>query len=456
MSNFAINMKNFSKNNYYRDLIKLGIPIIIGQLGTIVLGFADTLMIGHHGTQDLAAAGLVNNVFNLVLLFYLGFSYGLIPLVGNLYGRGKHQEIGQKVKNSLLANFLIGLLLMLVMTIVYFNLENMGQPKELLSLIRPYFIVNVIGLPFIGLFNGLKQFFDGITHAKVSMWVMIIANLLNILFNGLLIYGYAGFPELGLLGAGIATLGSRVFMGIVLLCILLGNRKFAIYKQGLIQGIINRKDMKDLNALGWPIALQLGMETAAFALSCIMVGWIGTTALAAHQVMVTIGQLFCLILSGVATAASIRISVFYGQNNYSAVIENAKDCFRLELIIAMIIAIPVIIFRNQIGGCFTDNTEVQHMVSIVIFTLIAYQFGDGLQYTYANALRGIACVRPMVLYAFIAYFVISLPLGYLLGIHLKFDLVGIWTAFPISLSVAGIQYYLRFKKEMNLKMAQGY
>jgi MATE family multidrug resistance protein len=168
--------------------------------------------------------------------------------------------------------------------------------------------------------------------------------------------------------------------------------------------------------------------------------------------MVTIGQLFCLILSGVATAASIRISVFYGQNNYSAVIENAKDCFRLELIIATIIAIPVIIFRNQIGGCFTNNTEVQHMVSIVIFTLIAYQFGDGLQYTYANALRGIACVRPMVLYAFIAYFVISLPLGYLLGIHLKFDLVGIWTAFPISLSVAGIQYYLRFKKEMNLKI----
>lgn len=205
-------MQTIEQQSHYRELASLGLPIIIGQLGTIVLGFADTLMIGHHSTQELAAAGLVNNVFALVLLFYLGFSYGLTPLVGRLYGREEHTVIGRMVKNSLAANLLVGLLLTALMTALYFNLHRIGQPQELLGIIRPYFLINLVSIFFVGVFNTLKQFFDGITRTRTPMWVMIAGNVFNIFFNWMLIYGVGPFPEMGLLGAGLATLGSRMLM----------------------------------------------------------------------------------------------------------------------------------------------------------------------------------------------------------------------------------------------------
>ena len=203
-----------------------------------------------------------------------------------------------------------------------------------------------------------------------------------------------------------------------------------------------------MNRLGWPVALQLGMETAAFSLSCVMVGWLGTIALAAHQVMITVSQLFYLVLSGLASAMSIRISHFVGQKDWTAVKANAGDGFRLVLGIAAVMSVPVLLFRHHIGGLFSDNVEVQHTVAMLIIVLIVYQAGDGLQYTFANALRGIACVKPMVTYAFIAYFVISLPLGYALGFSFQLGILGIWAAFPVGLSVAGLLYWTRFRKEL--------
>ena len=199
-----------TQRHHYKPLLEIGVPIVIGQLGTIILGFADTLMIGHHSTIELGAAGLVNNIFTLGLLFYLGFSYGLTPIVGRLFGMGRTDEIGQKVKNSIVANMVVGLLLMAMMMLLYLNLHNIGQPEELLPIIRPYFLVNLVSIPFVGMFNTLKQFFDGITRTQVPMWVMIGGNVVNILFNWLLIYGVGPFPELGLLGAGIYTMGWRV------------------------------------------------------------------------------------------------------------------------------------------------------------------------------------------------------------------------------------------------------
>ena len=442
------------QRHHYRELLVLGIPIIIGQLGTIVLGFADTLMIGHHSTEELAAAGLVNNIFGLVLIAYMGFSYGLTPVVGRLYGMGQNEAVGGKVKNSLVANGVVGLLFTAVMTFLYFNLEHIGQPDELLSLIRPYFLVNLASILFVGLFNTLKQFFDGIAQTKVAMWTMVGGNLLNILFNWLLIYGVGGFPEMGLLGAGIATLGSRVFMALVLVGVMLSCRRYKTYRHHFLSYPINKVDFIEMNRLGWPVALQLGMESAAFSLSCVMAGWLGTIPLAAHQVMITISQLFYLILSGLAAAMAIRVSHFVGQRDFAAVKANAMDGFRLNLFISFVLSIPILLFRNHIGGLFSENIEVQLYVSGLILILALYQFGDGMQYAFANALRGIACVQPMVTYAFIAYFVVSLPLGYTLGFICDLGIYGIWTAFPFGLTIAGFLYYIRFKKELN-KMSYG-
>ena len=441
-------MNPIRTRHHYKEIMTLGIPIVIGQLGTIVLGFADTLMIGHHSTKELAAAGLVNNIYVLVLLFYMGFSYGLTPVVGRLFGMGKYTEIGQKVRNSLLANMLVGLLLTIIMTALYFNLGRIGQPEELLPLIRPYFLVNLISLPFMGVFNTFKQFFDGTTRTQVPMWVMLAGNIFNIVFNWLLIYGIGIFPEMGLLGAGIATMGSRIMMAFMLVGLILLSKKYRPYRDSIIKSKLNKADFHEMNRLGWPVALQLGMESAAFSLSCIMVGWLGTLELAAHQIMITISQLFYLVISGLAAAASIRISHFMGQKDISAIKECSSDGFRLILSFSFLMSIPALLARDYIGGLFTDNIEVQGMVATLIIILIVYQFGDGLQFTFANSLRGISCVKPMVYYAFLAYFVINLPLGYILGFHTSLGILGVWIAFPFGLTTAGILYRTKFNKEL--------
>lgn len=439
-----------TQRHHYRPLLEIGVPIVIGQLGTIILGFADTLMIGHHSTIELGAAGLVNNIFTLGLLFYLGFSYGLTPIVGRLFGMGRTDEIGQKVRNSIVANMVVGLLLMAMMMLLYLNLHNIGQPEELLPIIRPYFLVNLVSIPFVGMFNTLKQFFDGITRTQVPMWVMIGGNVVNILFNWLLIYGVGPFPELGLLGAGISTMGSRVVMSIALVVIFFTGRGYVRYRQSLKQSTVTRADFVEMNRLGWPVALQLGTESAAFTLSCVMVGWLGTIPLASHQIMITISQLFYLVLSGMASAISIRISYFMGQKEYDAMRCCAADGFRMLLVFSAVVSLPIILFRHDIGFIFTDNDEACLTVAHLIWILVIYQFGDGMQYIYANALRGIACVKPMMYYAFIAYFCINLPVGYVLGFVAGWGIYGIWTAFPIGLTIAGILFYRRFIKELRV------
>ena len=437
-----------NKKHHYRELLSIGFPIIIGQLGTIILGFADTLMIGHHSTPELAAAGLVNNIFGLVFVSYMGFTYGLTPIIGKLYGEERTDCIGQKVRNSFFANMLTGAIFTAVLILLYLNLAHIGQPEELLSLIRPYFLVNLASVLFMGIFFTMKQFLDGIGKTKVAMWAMIGGNVVNILGNWVLIYGVAGFPELGLLGAGISTLVSRILMALAMVNIVIAGKGFREYRHDLIHSSLNKADFKEMNRLGWPVALQLGMESAAFTLSCVMVGWLGTIPLAAHQVMITLSQLFYLVLSGMAAALAIRVSHFMGQKDYAAVRRNAYDGFRLNLLFSLCMGIPVFLLRHQIGGWFNDNAEVQAYVSVLIILMMIYQFGDGLQYTFANALRGIACVKPMVLYAFIAYFVISLPLGYTLGFTCGMGILGIWIAFPFGLTIAGEMYRRRFEKEL--------
>ena len=439
--NFSL--KNYSK--YYRSLFTVGIPIIIGQIGMIVLGFADTLMIGHHSTTELAAASFVNNVFTLAIIFAMGFSYGLTPIVGDLYGKGEVKEVGSSLKNSLFANTLIALLLTFIMWIVYISLDKMGQPKELIPIIRPYYIILLISIVFVMLFNGFKQFADGITDTNVSMWILIGGNALNIFGNYILIYGKFGAPEMGLVGAGLSTLISRIVMVIVFAIVFFKAKKYHCYREGFKESTINKREFIKLNRFGWPIALQMGMETASFSLSTIMVGWIGTMALAAHQIMLTVSQLCFMIYYGMGAAVAIRVSNFKGQNDIDSVKHTSSAGFHIIMVLSITSCLPIFILRNELGALFTDNLEVGILVAQLVIPMLIYQFGDGLQCNYANALRGIADVKPIMLYAFIAYFLISLPVGYFFAFILNWGLVGIWMAFPFGLTSAGIMYYLRFK-----------
>ena len=435
--------------SHYKALGRLGLPIVIGQIGQIVLGFADTMMIGHHSTAELGAAAFVNTMFNLILIAALGFSYGMTPVVGSFYGQKDTVRIGETVKNGLLANTLLAIVLLVLMYVFYLNLGNLGQPEELLPLMRPYFIVQLVSLAFVLWFNCLKQFFDGITQTVTPMWVMLSGNIINIVGNWLLIYGVAGLPELGLLGAGIATLLARVYMSVMLAAVFLWNRRFAAYRQAFVEGKVNRSDFVKLNKLGFPLALQMGMETASFSLTSMMVGWIGTTALAAHQIMLTVSQVCFMMYYGMAAAVAVRISFFCGMKNYPSLLRTSYAGFHLVLFLAVCGAIPIFLLRHVIGYWFTSDVEVATLVAATVIPFVIYQFGDGMQCNYANALRGLSYVKPMMYIAFLAYFVVSLPLSYVFGIVMGGGLAGIWWAFPFGLTTAGVLYYWVFMMRFN-------
>lgn len=439
---------------HYRSLTSLGLPIVVGQLGTIVLGFADTLMVGHHGMAELAAASFVNTLLMLFIVFALGFSYGLTPIVGQLHGRGDKGRIGVVVRNGLAANLMLAAIVVAVLMAIYANLGHLGQPEELLPLMRPYWLVSVASLPFVCVFNCFKQFYDGIGHTKVPMYVLIGGNALNIIGNYLLIYGALGLPELGLLGAGVSTLLSRVTMCLALIGVFFARRCYGTYRQSFLSGSVNKADFRHVNSIAWPVALQMGMETAAFSLTAILVGWIGTTALAAHQVMLTVSQLFYMVYYGMAAAVSVRVSYFLGQRDLRAVGATANAGFHLILLVAVVVSVPIFLLRGHIGTLFTDSEAVRQLVGQTILLLIIYQFGDGLQCTFANALRGIANVKPMIWIAFFSYFIVSLPLSWLLGIHLGLGLVGVWAAFPVCLTCAGALYYAFFRRSLRQKRRQ--
>jgi len=432
----------------YRALTTLGVPLVIGQIGVVLQNFADTLMIGHHTTVELAAASLVSNIFILGLLMAMGFSLCLTPVIGRSFGQGDTKSIGETTRNGMAVNTLAALFLMAFYTVFYFFLDKLGQPEELLPYVRPYYLINLVSLPFVCWVNALKQFFDATTDTKTPMWILLGGNALNILGNWLLIYGHWGLPEMGITGAGLSTLIARVVMCAAIVIAFATSRRHREERKAFARSRVSWPAMQSLIALGVPISLQMGMESGAWSLCSIIVGWIGTSALAGHQIMLTISQLFFQFYVAFASAVSIRVSHFNGQHDYASVQRTAwAGCF-LNFAIAIIVAVPVIIFRQELGFLFTDSPEVAAEVSAAIFPLVVYQFSDGFQCTYSNAMRGLAYVKPVMLVAFVSYFVVSLPLAYIFGIVFHWRLVGVWFSFPFGLTIAGLLYYHYYMKRL--------
>jgi len=423
---------------------------MIGQLGIIILSFADTMMVGRCGTAELGAASFVNNKFNLVIVFSTGFSYGLTPFVGNHYGRGENDSVGRILKNALAVNAVVAAGLMALMFVLYLNIHRLGQPAELLPLMRPYYIVLLVSLLFVLLFNAFKQFADGITDTVTPMVILLGGNVVNIFLNWILIYGKWGMPRMGLLGAGIATLTARILMMLCFVIVFFTAKRYRPFVRGFKESSVNKEDFVALNKMGMPVGLQMGMETASFSLSTIMVGWLGTVALAAHQVMLTVGQLGFMMYYGMAAAVAVRASNFHGQGDMLRVRENVSAGFRIILVMAAAVSIPLLIMRNSLGFLFADSAEVAAMVAQLVIPFAIYQFGDGLQCNYSNALRGISDVKMVMVYAFIAYFLISLPSAYIFGFVLDWGLTGIWMSFPLGLTSAGLLFYRRYRRSISI------
>ena len=418
---------------------------MMGQMSTIVMGLADTLMVGHYGTNELAAAGFVNNILGLLVIGGMGFSYGLTPVVGALLGEGRLHDIAGKLKNGIFACSEVGLLMMLLAGLLMATLPWLGLPQELLPLVRPYLLMLLLSLLPLMAFNAYKQFSDGIQDTSMPMWIILVANIFNIFGNWVLIFGHCGLPELGLFGAGLATLMSRLLQLVLMASVFHLTKHYELYRKDFPESRINKTDQRELHKMGWPVALQLGMEAASFSFSAIYVGWLGATALAAHQIMITISQLFFMLYYGMSAAVAVQVSYYRGANEMEQTRKVAASGLHLCWLIALIEGIPLLLLRNKVGMLFTNNTEVVALVALITVPFLIFQFGDALQSTYSNALRGIARVKAMIWIAFVAYIVISLPLGYIFGFVCGWGLVGIWMAFPFGLTTAGLLYYKEFR-----------
>jgi len=430
----------------YKVLTRLAIPVLIGQVGLTLQNIADNVMVGQHSTAELAAAGFVNNMFVLAILLTLGFSMGAVSQIGSLYAQGRKNRIVEVLKGSVVTDLTQGIFLCLVLLGLYIALPYMGQPEELIPMMRPYLIIQICSLPFIAISQAFRQFTDSINDTSVAMTIMLIGNAWNILFNWFLIFGNCGFPELGIQGAAWATFTARILILLLTVCVFLFRPKYKEYVHLWRLSKVKREDLLLLNKLGWPIAIQTGLEAASFTVVAIFLGWMGTHVLAAHQVMLSITNLIFMFYVGVATAVSIRVSNHNGRGDKVAVRHTAFAGWQMIFCLGVVLSVLTIIFHNKISVLFTDNQDVSRIVASLLLPLILYQLGDGIQVTFGNALRGLGDVKKLVPYSSIAYLLVSLPLSYLMGVTLGWGAFGVWMAFPFGLTTAAILYLRRFLK----------
>ena len=434
--------------SHYSATLRLGVPIAIGQLGVIILGFADTLMVGRYSTDALAASAFVNNLFTLFTFLLMGYSYGLTPIVSALFGQGKQAEAGEQLKPALLSGTVFCLLLMAVWGIAYFNLEHFGQPDELLPLIRPYFLVILVSMIFVMLYNELRQFTDGLTHTTLGMYTLMIGNALNIVGNWLLIYGPGPFPEMGLLGAGIATLLARVLMVVLMVAALWWKKGYAPYREGFARCRASLEGMGAIVRASLPIAIQMGLECAAFTMSAVMAGWVGKVELAAYQVMVTIGTLGFLLYYSFGAGTSIRVANFYGQHDRTNVFHAGAAGRNLLFLMAACSSLLIYLLAEPLIRVFTTDTAVIAISLSLIPFLVLYQFADAMQICYANILRGTGHVLAMVRIAIISYLIVNIPAAFILGFSLGWGVKGIFLAFFIGLFTAATLFFKEYRKAM--------
>lgn len=435
------------------EILKIGLPIMLGQACVIILAFADNIMIGWHSVDELAASSFVNNILNLLIMTELGFAAGMTPIIGSHNGRGDVASVGLTLRNGLVVNGLIGLASVVLLAVVYALLGHFGQEPELLPLIRPYFVIVGISTLFSLGFNTLKQFTDGICRPVVSMVFLLLGNVVNIFGNWVLIYGKLGFPEMGLVGAGVSTLFSRILIFAAFLLYILFSRSLRQYARAIKEAVLSLAEMKSIFIVGYPVAIQMALETSSFTFAAVMAGWLGVIELAAHQVVITISQLFFLMMQGLSFALSILVSNACGRGDYKGVREYAGKGYGMIVCISATLSVLLYIFRYQAAGVFTDSPEVSAMAVSLFFVLFAYQFGDGLQLCFANVLRGLQDVKPIMKVAFVSYYIIAIPVAYLLGFKTSLGLLGIWLGFPVGLTIAGVFFFLRYRSDMR-KLAE--
>ena len=436
---------------YYIANLKLALPIVVAQLGQILVQLADNIMVGRWGGENalpLAAVSFGGQVAMLFFLFALGISMGLTPIVGALVGRGQRENTNPWLFNGLLLYLMGGLLLMLLQLAFQPLLYHLGQPREVVDAALTYYRIMAYSIPFVMLFATFKQFLEGIGNTWISMVVLLGANLLNVFFNWLFIYGACGCPEMGVEGAALATFLARVVGPIVIVLIFIGTRWLRPYIHGWHLRMFSMREMKRLIFIGLPIAGQMFLEAFAFVFTGIMMGWFGTIAISANQIMNTMGSCVFQIVLAMGAATTIRVSHCYGARDYHKMVMSAKAALHMVIIWNILAAVGFVLLRNQIPLLFTSNSEVASLAAVLLVCAATYQFFDGIQNVSIGILRGIQDVKIIPYISFLAYIVLNLPIGYFLAFPCGLGPKGLVLACTIGLGATAVLCLLRIQHDV--------
>ncbi|MHA7864428.1 MATE family efflux transporter [Flagellimonas marinaquae] len=443
--------QNYTKEFAYN--LKLSYPVILGMLGHTFVAFADNIMVGQLGTAELAAVSLGNSFVFIAMSLGIGFSTAITPLVAEADG-AKDQAAGKSaLKHGLVLCTLLGLSLFGLILLAKPLMHHMQQPPEVVELALPYLDLVAFSLVPLIIFQAFKQFSEGLSQTKYPMYATILANVVNITLNYLFIFGSFGFPKLGIVGAAIGTLASRVIMVAFIWYLLKRKKKFESYVTHFNFKEIENRVMKKIISLGFPSALQMFFEVAIFTAAIWLSGVLGKNAQAANQIALNLSSMTFMVGMGLSVAAMVRVGNQKGLRNHKELKRIAESIFFLTLILEVAFAAIFLLGRHWFPTIYldvddivnqADNAEVIIIAAELLLVAAFFQISDGLQVVVLGALRGLQDVKIPTFITFVAYWLIGFPISYYLGLHTRFESAGIWIGLLSGLTASAVMLYLRF------------
>lgn len=438
-----------SYKQHFLETTKLALPISIGQLGHIMLGVTDSIMVGRVGATELAASSLVNGLVWLVVVFGFGLTLALTPLTAIERGKGRESECGVILRQGLIVNVLFAILLVIGLYFLSGLIVLLNQPDDVAKLAISYGrIISFSIFPFM-IFGVYRQFIEGLSIMKPAMYVLLLTNIINIFANWVFIYGNLGSPAYGLDGAGYATFVSRTFMALILIGYVLNAKSLKHFEPGFRFKRIDFKVMREIIRIGVPMGFQHFFEVGAFSFSAIMIGWMGSKELAAHQIALSLASITFMLITGISSATTVRIGFAFGQKNITQIRKAGFGSLYLTIMIMSVFAALLIIFRNILPLIFMNEPQVLSITASLLVIAALFQISDGSQAVGLGMLRGIKDVKIPTYYTLIAYWIIGLPVGYLLGFKFGYGVNGIWIGFLVGLTTAALLLILRFGHQTN-------
>lgn len=429
---------------HFRETAVLAVPVAIGQLGHVMLGVTDSVMVGRLGEVPLAAASLGHGIFVLMLVFAVGVCSAITPLTAIADGGNDREQAAVTFRQGLLLNTAIGSLLVLVTWLIADALAWMNQPPDVVALAKPY--LRIMGFSFIPMtvFFTFRGFIEGLSFTKPAMVAILLGNVVNVFGNWVLIFGNLGMPALGLRGAGYSSLAVEIFAALALAMYVLRARSFRRYHPLLHFRGINRPVMARLLRLGLPSGMQYVFEAGSFSFSAIMIGWLGATALAAHQIALNLASVSFMVTLGISHAATIRVGNAIGRGSARDVRTAGFSAVFMGMSMMSLAAVSFVLLRNVLPTLYIDDAAVQAIASQLLILAALFQLSDGAQVVGHGILRGMTDVTVPMLIALGAYWCLGVPASYLLAFEAGLGPQGVWMGFVIGLTAAALSFVLRF------------